>query len=126
MTDELTDATSIEAADKKYVMRPWTHPAGEPVIVAKRLEQGAETAYLTSARQDHTLFVGETSLNLVYQFSERVTTFAGYQAIWIDGLALASENLQTNPEILRYGPGQLNHSGNVVYHGPHVGLTIVW
>ena len=35
MTDELSDAAAIEAADKKYVMRPWTHPAGEPVIVAK-------------------------------------------------------------------------------------------
>ena len=35
MTDELKDAESIEAADRKYVMRPWTHPAGEPVIVAK-------------------------------------------------------------------------------------------
>ena len=35
MTDDLTTAESIEAADKKYVMRPWTHPAGEPVIVAK-------------------------------------------------------------------------------------------
>ena len=29
------DADAIEAADTKYVMRPWTHPAGEPVIVAK-------------------------------------------------------------------------------------------
>src|SRR3954466_8242545 len=39
MTDELADAEAspeaIEAADRKYVMRPWTHPAGEPVIVAK-------------------------------------------------------------------------------------------
>ena len=35
MGDRLPDADSIEAADKKYVMRPWTHPAGEPVIVAK-------------------------------------------------------------------------------------------
>jgi 4-aminobutyrate aminotransferase/(S)-3-amino-2-methylpropionate transaminase len=35
VTDDLKDAESIEAADKKYVMRPWTHPAGEPVIVAK-------------------------------------------------------------------------------------------
>ena len=35
MTDDLTDAASIEAADKKYVMRPWTHPVGEPVLVAK-------------------------------------------------------------------------------------------
>lgn len=35
MTDDLTDAESIGAADRKYVMRPWSHPAGEPVIVAK-------------------------------------------------------------------------------------------
>ncbi|NVB77048.1 MAG: aspartate aminotransferase family protein [Kofleriaceae bacterium] len=35
MTDDLKDAESIEAADQKYVMRPWTHPKGEPVIVAK-------------------------------------------------------------------------------------------
>lgn len=35
MTDDLTDAAAIEAADTKYVMRPWSHPAGEPVIVAK-------------------------------------------------------------------------------------------
>ena len=33
MTDE--DAKAIEADDEKYVMRPWTHPAGEPVIVAQ-------------------------------------------------------------------------------------------
>src|ERR1700690_3169290 len=30
-----TDADAIEAADTKYEMRPWTHPPGEPVIVAK-------------------------------------------------------------------------------------------
>jgi 4-aminobutyrate aminotransferase/(S)-3-amino-2-methylpropionate transaminase len=35
VTDDLADADAIEAADKQYVMRPWTHPAGEPVIVAK-------------------------------------------------------------------------------------------
>lgn len=35
MPDDLSDAASIEAADQKYVMRPWTHPKGEPVIVAK-------------------------------------------------------------------------------------------
>ena len=35
MTDELSDAAALEAADAKYVMRPWAHPAGEPVIVAK-------------------------------------------------------------------------------------------
>ncbi|MBA3455059.1 MAG: aspartate aminotransferase family protein [Deltaproteobacteria bacterium] len=35
MGDKTADAEAIEAADKKYVMRPWPHPAGEPVIVAR-------------------------------------------------------------------------------------------
>ena len=35
MADDLTDAASIDAADQKYVMRPWPNPAGEPVIIAK-------------------------------------------------------------------------------------------
>ncbi len=30
-----TDPDDIEALDRKYVMRPWTHPKGEPVIIAK-------------------------------------------------------------------------------------------
>jgi 4-aminobutyrate aminotransferase-like enzyme len=33
--DDLESAAAIEAADQKYVMRPWSNPAGEPVIVAK-------------------------------------------------------------------------------------------
>lgn len=35
MGDLTPNAAQIEADDEKYVMRPWTHPPGEPVIVAK-------------------------------------------------------------------------------------------
>jgi 4-aminobutyrate aminotransferase / (S)-3-amino-2-methylpropionate transaminase / 5-aminovalerate transaminase len=35
MGQETPNAAQIEADDQQYVMRPWTHPAGEPVIVAK-------------------------------------------------------------------------------------------
>ena len=35
MGDPTPDADAIEAADKQYVMRPWSNPAGEPVIVAR-------------------------------------------------------------------------------------------
>ena len=35
MGQPTVDADAIEAADRKYVMRPWTNPAGEPVIVAR-------------------------------------------------------------------------------------------
>lgn len=35
MGHPIDDADAIEAADQKYVMRPWAHPKGEPVIVAR-------------------------------------------------------------------------------------------
>jgi 4-aminobutyrate aminotransferase-like enzyme len=35
MGEPIADADAIEAADEMYVMRPWTHPAGEPVIIAR-------------------------------------------------------------------------------------------
>src|SRR6478672_2610742 len=35
MADKTPNAEQIEADDKQYVMRPWSNPAGEPVIVAK-------------------------------------------------------------------------------------------
>ncbi len=35
MGEVTPDADAIEAADRMYVMRPWTHPKGEPVIIAK-------------------------------------------------------------------------------------------
>jgi 4-aminobutyrate aminotransferase/(S)-3-amino-2-methylpropionate transaminase len=35
MGEPTPDADAIEAADDTYVMRPWTHPAGEPVIIAR-------------------------------------------------------------------------------------------
>jgi 4-aminobutyrate aminotransferase-like enzyme len=35
MGEKTPNAAQIEADDEMYVMRPWTHPPGEPVIVAK-------------------------------------------------------------------------------------------
>lgn len=35
MGEKTPNAEAIEADDQKYVMRPWSHPAGEPVIVAR-------------------------------------------------------------------------------------------
>jgi 4-aminobutyrate aminotransferase-like enzyme len=35
MGKPIQDADAIEAADRKYVMRPWANPPGEPVIIAR-------------------------------------------------------------------------------------------
>lgn len=81
---------------------------------------------LIGRREGRTTFVGETSVMLVYEFTPRLTVHAGYQALWVDGLALASENVPRDAYILIEGPGQLVHSGNIVYHGPQLGLNLVW
>lgn len=80
----------------------------------------------TGRQEGKTTFVGETSVRLIGQVTPKLTLHAGYQALWVDGLALASENLPTDAEILRFGPGRLVHNGNLVYHGPYVGLNLVW
>jgi hypothetical protein len=49
----------------------------------------------------------------------------GYQATFVQGVAIAYENLQTDNTLLRTGPGVLNDSGNLVYHGPVIGLMWV-
>jgi hypothetical protein len=46
--------------------------------------------------------------------------------MWLDGLALASENFESNTAILTNGPAQVINDGGLVYHGPFVGLTATW
>jgi len=51
----------------------------------------------------------------------------GYQALWLDGVALASENVPRNWVSLVNGPVLLNNNpGRVVYHGPSIGLMGEW
>lgn len=93
----------------------------------QRSDSLGNVATFVHARDDsQTAFVGDLSLSLVYECSRWLTTEIGYRALWITGLALAAENLQTDPEILTLGPPQLVDDGELVYHGPHVGITVRW
>ena len=72
--------------------------------------------------EDVTVFMGELSLQCNYQVLPSVTLRAGYNALLVSGLALASENFQSSAAALVGGPGSLDHSGRVAYHGPSIGL----
>jgi hypothetical protein len=87
---------------------------------------GVVTDFTNSAQENHTAFAEDISLTLVYHWSPHLTTRLGYQAVFMQGLALAPENLGTDLAILQQGPAQLNHSGNVIYQGPVAGLTLAW
>lgn len=87
---------------------------------------GAVTTYLGNKSNKFATYAGDLSLMLSYQVTPNIVTRFGYQAFWFDGLALASQNVERNINILTLGPAQLLHGGRVVYHGPHVGITFGW
>jgi hypothetical protein len=92
----------------------------------RNVTNGSETVSFGSRKGDSTAFVGDLALTFVYRWSPFLTTRLGYQAIWIDGLALASENFNRDVNILTDGPAQLVTEGKAVYHGPHAGIMLSW
>ncbi|MCS7306231.1 MAG: hypothetical protein NZ602_14130 [Thermoguttaceae bacterium] len=69
---------------------------------------------------DHkTFFVGEIALLGKYHLAEHAILYGGYQVLWLDGVALASQQtLQEQTTSFRYS--------TAFYHGPIVGLEIRW
>jgi hypothetical protein len=74
-------------------------------------------------REDCAAFLGDLSLQFNYQFAPSWTFRAGYNAMWLSGAALASDNFSGSADTLIYGPAFIDHGGNVVYHGANIGIT---
>lgn len=89
-------------------------------------ENGLATRFLDRRAEHGTAWIGDIALMVVYRWTPRLSARFGYQAIWVEGLALASENFQSDINILRAGPAQLEHRGSVVYHGPIAGIELNW
>jgi hypothetical protein len=86
----------------------------------------AATPVDNTAVADRTGLIGEISLTLMYAFTPNTVGRIGYQAMWVEGLALASDNFERDLQTLTLGPAELVHDGNLVYHGPFVGLMTTW
>ncbi|HLA83506.1 MAG TPA: BBP7 family outer membrane beta-barrel protein [Thermoguttaceae bacterium] len=78
------------------------------------------------SRGDRGSVGAEVALSLVYYFTPRVSTRVGYHFLWMDHVALAAENFETDPTLLREGPAQLNADGTIMFHGPFLGLALGW
>jgi hypothetical protein len=90
------------------------------------VDNGTTTVYSGSREENHTAFAEEISVTAVYRWTQHFTTQIGYRALWMQNLALAPDNLNTNIDILTLGPAQLNHASSTVYHGPYAGVVIGW
>lgn len=75
-----------------------------------------------------TTYVGELDLSFLYRWSPNFTTRIGYQALWLEGIALAQENFDRDLAALTAAPelSWLDHNGRVVYHGVHAGIELAW
>jgi hypothetical protein len=63
-----------------------------------------------------TAVVGHLSATVEVELARNWVGRIGYQAIVVDGLALASQS----------GPAELLHDASALYHGPIAGLVIAW
>jgi hypothetical protein len=74
------------------------------------------------AFDDKTAFLGDLVLTLNWQVTPSWSIRAGYQAIFLTGLALGPDNLQANRDFLAAGPVQLDDRREAVFHGPVLGV----
>ena len=70
-------------------------------------------------------FVGEINLSALYRLTDVWNLRAGYNAMWIEGLALAPDQLDFNFAASPSG-NQLHNGGGMFLHGVNVGLEARW
>jgi hypothetical protein len=73
---------------------------------------------------DNTAVVGEIGLTGAYLITPHVAVHAGYQLLWIDNLALASD--QAAAATATFTQDAIDVNGKLFYHGATAGVDLVW
>jgi len=79
--------------------------------------------YFGHDSRNGTSFVGDLSLQFNYQFARHWTFVAGYNVMWVTGVAIAPRNFNSDTAILTLGPTIVDNSGTITYHGPNFGIV---
>ncbi len=88
-----------------------------------------KVVYPTSATADHPAFVSDAGLQLKYRVGNGLALQAGYEALWLAGVALAPGQIQ---EILTTGASAPVHArgvkagSNVFFHGLTAGVSYLF
>jgi hypothetical protein len=67
--------------------------------------------------------VGEAGISVRYCFCENLAVRGDYRAVWVDGVALASEQINATNYLDFSGAAT---SGDVFYHGSFLGLEYTY
>lgn len=76
----------------------------------------------SQATTNHATFAGEASLRLKYQLSKGLALEAGYEALWLDGVALAPGQIQETSTQATVRALGVNCASNVLFQGGTFGL----
>lgn len=76
---------------------------------------------LSAAKHEASL-IGEVGFTATYKFRPNLMGRAGYDFMWVTGLALAPEQLQFVPSPVN----KINTNGTIFYHGISLGLEWMW
>lgn len=79
-----------------------------------------------SSSKGRVTFAGDIQGACTWKFTPSLVGRVGYQAIFFDGLALGSENFESNALLVSTSPSELVYKGQATFHGPFVGLVYTW
>ncbi len=98
-----------------------TRELGSVVVAGNHLPQ-------TTLAKSGSAAVGDFDFALSWRPTAGITARFGYEAMIVNGLALASQNFAADSASLEAGTGNppLNRNGTVLYHGPFAGLQLNW
>lgn len=80
----------------------------------------------SDATNGRVLLGADVTAQLIWSFKPGIVGRVGYQGIFLDGLALASENFVRNAPFIPTGTTDVYRDGHLAYHGPFAGLTVTW
>ncbi|MGO9740786.1 MAG: BBP7 family outer membrane beta-barrel protein [Roseiarcus sp.] len=81
-----------------------------------------KTVYPVSAATNRAAFASEAGLQAKYQLTKRLALRAGYEALWLDGVALAPGQIQETLTMANVSALGVNCRSNVLFQGATFGL----
>lgn len=77
-----------------------------------------------NAKTSHTAFIGDVGVAVVRQLTSNLALRAGYQLLWLEGVALAPDQLATTDITIPFAT--VDTSGSPFFHGALLGLEATW
>jgi hypothetical protein len=87
------------------------------------LTQTVGPPFNTTQTSGQTAFVGEVGLTGNLRLTDWLSLRAGYEVLWLDGVAVASDQVPATNIFTNNG---IDTTNSLFYHGALVGATVVW